>query len=201
MLTVGLINTLCGRAAMAGGGVPVRVIQIRARAVVAAGTLASELALQAWALQPLDQTVLLLQLFRQSGRRWKRKRKRKGISHVGLLADATFGFYPSHNLAGRWRAKQCKTEKISTQHKEENPKKRHNLRLKMSRKMCSHRTCNFQQQHTAGKYERGVHSKRHAVCLDQTRSQVQLLPGVFSQREVLLDKEAEVLLQQLSLAL
>lgn len=58
-----------------------------------------------------------------------------------------------------------------------------------------------QQKHTAGKHERGVHSKRHAVCLDQTHSQVQLLPGAFSQGEVLLDEIADVLLQQLSLAL
>lgn len=49
--------------------------------------------------------------------------------------------------------------------------------------------------------KRGVHSKRHAVCLDQTHSQVQLLPGAFSQGEVLLDEEADVLLLQLSLAL
>lgn len=40
------------------------MVQFRVRAVVAAGTLASQLALQA-----LDHTVLLLQLFRQPGRR------------------------------------------------------------------------------------------------------------------------------------
>lgn len=46
---------MCGWAAMAGRGGPVRVVQIRVGAVVAAGTLASQLALQA-----LDETVLLL---------------------------------------------------------------------------------------------------------------------------------------------
>lgn len=54
---------LCAWAAVAGGGGSVRVEQVRVGAVVAAGTLASELALQA-----LDETVLLLQLFRQPGR-------------------------------------------------------------------------------------------------------------------------------------
>lgn len=50
-------------------------------------------------------------------------------------------------------------------------------------------------------WEKGVHSKGHAVCVDQTRSQVQLLPGALSQREVLPDQEADVPPQQLSLAL
>lgn len=40
--------------------------QVRVRALVAAGTSTSDLA-----LQTLDQTVLLLQLFRQPGRRWE----------------------------------------------------------------------------------------------------------------------------------
>lgn len=43
-----------------GGGRPVRVVQVGVGAVVAAGTLLSELDLQA-----LDHTVLLLQLFGQ----------------------------------------------------------------------------------------------------------------------------------------
>lgn len=43
-----------------GGGRPVRVVQVRVGAVMAAGTLVSELALQA-----LDHAVLLLQLFGQ----------------------------------------------------------------------------------------------------------------------------------------
>lgn len=46
------------------------MVQIRVRAVVAAGTLASELALQA-----LDETVLLLQLFSQPVRRKKERRR------------------------------------------------------------------------------------------------------------------------------
>lgn len=50
------------------------MVQFRVRAVVAAGTLASQLALQA-----LDHTVLLLQLFRQPGRR------KMGISFVHTL--------------------------------------------------------------------------------------------------------------------
>lgn len=74
VLTVALISALCGRAAVAGGGGPVGVVQFRVRAVVAAGTLASQLALQA-----LDHTVLFLQLFRQPGRR------KRGISLVYIL--------------------------------------------------------------------------------------------------------------------
>lgn len=73
VLTVASISALCGRAAVAGGG-PVGVVQFRVRAVVAAGTLASQLALQA-----LDHTVLFLQLFRQPGRR------KRGISLVYIL--------------------------------------------------------------------------------------------------------------------
>lgn len=57
---------------------------------------------------------------------------------------------------------------------------------------------NFWWKPTAGSLE---HSKRHAVCLGQTHSQVQLLPGAFSQVEVLLDEEADVLMLQLSLTL
>lgn len=41
----------------------------------------------------------------------------------------------------------------------------------------------------------------HAPCLDHSNSQVQLLPGAFSQGEVLLDEEAGVLLQHLPLTL
>lgn len=44
------------------GGAPVRVVQVGVGAVVAAGTLPSELHLQA-----LDHTALLLQLFGQPG--------------------------------------------------------------------------------------------------------------------------------------
>lgn len=40
----------------------------------------------------------------------------------------------------------------------------------------------------------------HATCLFHSNSQVQLLPGAFSQGEVLLDEEAGVLLQHLPLA-
>lgn len=58
MLTVSLTATLCCRHTVAGRGAPVRVVQIRVGAVVAASTLASDLALQA-----LDQSVFLLQLF------------------------------------------------------------------------------------------------------------------------------------------
>jgi len=54
------------------------VVRIRVRAVLAAGASASDLTLQA-----LDQTVLLLQLFAQPGRR-RRRRRRGGIrSYVG----------------------------------------------------------------------------------------------------------------------
>lgn len=56
--------TLCVGAALAGGSRPVRVAQVAVRAVVAAGSLASNLTLKA-----LNELILLLQLLSQPRRR------------------------------------------------------------------------------------------------------------------------------------